>query len=63
MLEKQVTATEQWQESIEYCEERDINTFIVIGPARVLANLLKKEYPLDRVRLVGNLMYFTSCFV
>jgi len=51
LLEKQVTATVQWQKSIKYCKERDINTFIVIGPARVLANLLKKEYPMDRVRL------------
>ncbi|RGB39097.1 acyl transferase/acyl hydrolase/lysophospholipase [Rhizophagus diaphanus] len=50
LLEKQVTATVQWQKSIKYCKERDINTFIVIGPARVLANLLRKEYPLDRIR-------------
>ncbi|GBC02422.1 putative malonyl-CoA ACP transacylase (MT), mitochondrial [Rhizophagus clarus] len=50
LLEKQVTATIQWQKSIKYCKDRGINTFIVIGPARVLANLLKKEYPMDRVR-------------
>ncbi|CAG8454581.1 1794_t:CDS:10 [Funneliformis caledonium] len=55
LLEKQVTATVQWQKSIKFCKEREINNFIVIGPARVLANILKKEYPMDRVRLDGAL--------
>lgn len=62
MLEKQVTATVQWQKSIKYCKERGINTFIVIGPARVLANLLRKEYPLDRVRLV-TIRYITRIII
>lgn len=51
LLVRQVTAIVQWHKSIRYCKERGINNFILLGPARVLANLLKKEYPLDFVRL------------
>ncbi|CAG8496121.1 9786_t:CDS:10 [Ambispora leptoticha] len=52
LLAEQVTATIQWQRSIKYCKDRDIEHFIVFGPGRVLANLLKKEYPLDRIRSI-----------
>ncbi|CAG8716783.1 4138_t:CDS:10, partial [Cetraspora pellucida] len=50
LLVRQVTATVQWHKSIRYCKENGIDNFILFGPARVLANLLKKEYPLDFVR-------------
>ncbi|CAJ0643625.1 15544_t:CDS:2 [Entrophospora sp. SA101] len=43
----QVTATVQWQKSIKYCKERGVDNFLLIGPAKVLANLLRKEYPMD----------------
>ncbi|CAG8462461.1 9354_t:CDS:10, partial [Ambispora gerdemannii] len=52
LLAEQVTATIQWQRSIKYCKDRDIDHYIVFGPGRVLANLLKKEYPLDRIRSI-----------
>ncbi|CAH1756638.1 4014_t:CDS:2 [Entrophospora sp. SA101] len=48
----QVTATVQWQKSIKYCKERGVDNFLLIGPAKVLANLLRKEYPMDLVRFV-----------
>nr|CAG8447338.1 133_t:CDS:2 [Entrophospora candida]CAG8447384.1 4004_t:CDS:2 [Entrophospora candida] len=47
LLVKQVTATVQWQKSIKYCKERGVDNFLLIGPAKVLANLLRKEYPMD----------------
>ncbi|KAF0449656.1 FabD/lysophospholipase-like protein [Gigaspora margarita] len=50
LLVQQVTATVQWHKSVRYCKENEINNFILFGPARVLANLLKKDYPLDYVR-------------
>ncbi|CAG8827549.1 39946_t:CDS:2, partial [Gigaspora margarita] len=49
LLVQQVTATVQWHKSVRYCKENEINNFILFGPARVLANLLKKDYPLDYV--------------
>ncbi|CAG8596333.1 18213_t:CDS:2, partial [Dentiscutata erythropus] len=49
LLVRQVTGTVQWHKSIRYCKENGINNFILFGPARVLANLLKKDYPLDYV--------------
>ncbi|CAG8447548.1 3548_t:CDS:10 [Scutellospora calospora] len=51
LLVRQVTATVQWHKSINYCKENGINNYILFGPARVLANLLKKDYPLDFIRL------------
>ncbi|CAG8539097.1 3904_t:CDS:10 [Paraglomus brasilianum] len=50
LLVQQITATVQWQKSIKYCKERDIDSFIAFGPGKVLANLLRKEYPMDHVR-------------
>ncbi|KAI8141607.1 acyl transferase/acyl hydrolase/lysophospholipase [Fennellomyces sp. T-0311] len=49
LLVQQVTATVEWQRSIQYCKEQDIEQFISFGPGKVLANLIKKEYPLDRI--------------
>ncbi|CAG8555811.1 1227_t:CDS:2, partial [Paraglomus occultum] len=54
LLVRQITATVQWQKSIKYCKERDIDSFIAFGPGKVLANLLRKEYPMDLVRSMAN---------
>ncbi|RUS22672.1 hypothetical protein BC937DRAFT_87871 [Endogone sp. FLAS-F59071] len=52
LLVQQITATVEWQRSIKYCKDRDVGDFLCFGPGKVLANLLKKEYPLDRIRYV-----------
>ncbi|CAG8617726.1 491_t:CDS:2, partial [Acaulospora colombiana] len=49
LLVRQVTSTVQWQRSIKYCRQAGINNFILLGPARVLANLLKKDFPHDYI--------------
>lgn len=50
LLVEQVTSTVEWQRSIHYCKSQDIKIFLCFGPGKVLANLLKKEYPLDKVK-------------
>ncbi|KAI9355173.1 hypothetical protein BD770DRAFT_324075 [Pilaira anomala] len=49
-LVEQVTATVEWERSINYCKGQDIDDFLCFGPGKVLANLLKKEYPLDKIK-------------
>jgi [acyl-carrier-protein] S-malonyltransferase len=53
LLENQITDTVQWYPAIEYlrnaCQLRD---WIAVGPTSVLANLLRKDFPQDRIRLV-----------
>jgi [acyl-carrier-protein] S-malonyltransferase len=66
LLVSQMTKTVQWQRSIEYCRNSGMNEtgnvmksdnaydWTVVGPSRVLSNLLKKEFPGDKVLgLVG----------
>jgi [acyl-carrier-protein] S-malonyltransferase len=53
LLVKQVTSTVGWYKSIMYCKNNDIENFISFGPGKVLSNLLKKEYPLDRIRSIA----------
>lgn len=53
MLVQQVTSTVEWQRSIDYCKTQDIDDFLCFGPGKVLANLLKKEYPMDKTRSVA----------
>ncbi|KAG0173392.1 hypothetical protein DFQ28_009233 [Apophysomyces sp. BC1034] len=52
LLVKQVTDTVEWLRSIHYCKGQDIEEFLCFGPGKVLANLLKKEYPLDRIKSI-----------
>ncbi|CDS10730.1 hypothetical protein LRAMOSA11216 [Lichtheimia ramosa] len=52
LLVKQVTSTVEWHRSIEYCKNQNVNEFICFGPGKVLANLLKKEHPLDKIRAI-----------
>ncbi|KAI7899362.1 UV-endonuclease UvdE-domain-containing protein [Cokeromyces recurvatus] len=48
-LVEQIVAPVEWERSINYCKSEDINDFLCFGPGKVLANLLKKEYPLDKI--------------
>ncbi|KAL0097146.1 acyl transferase/acyl hydrolase/lysophospholipase [Phycomyces blakesleeanus] len=52
LLVNQITSTVEWQRSIHYCKEEDVEEFLCFGPGKVLANLLKKEYPLDCVKSI-----------
>lgn len=52
LLVEQVTATVEWERSINYCKSQDIDDFLCFGPGKVLANLLKKEYPLDKIKTI-----------
>jgi [acyl-carrier-protein] S-malonyltransferase len=50
LLKKQITQTVQWQRSTQMV--RDIGEgreWLVLGPARVLTNLMKRDYPNDRI--------------
>ncbi|KAG0749729.1 hypothetical protein G6F57_004315 [Rhizopus arrhizus] len=49
LLVQQIMATVQWERSINYCKGQDVDEFLCFGPGKVLANLLKKEYPLDKI--------------
>lgn len=55
LLVSQMTKTVQWQRSLEYCRGSIKNAgsyqydWTVVGPSRVLSNLLKKEFPRDKV--------------
>jgi [acyl-carrier-protein] S-malonyltransferase len=48
-----VTKTVQWQRSIQYARDDDVHEWIVVGPSKVLSNLLKKEFPVDIVRSIS----------
>ncbi|KAG2179314.1 hypothetical protein INT44_006159 [Umbelopsis vinacea] len=52
LLVQQVTSTVEWNRSINYCKKQDIDEFLCFGPGKVLANLLKKEYPMDKIRSI-----------
>lgn len=54
LLTRQIAETVQWQRSIEYAKSRGVTEWIVIGPSRVLGNLLRKEYPNDTIVSISN---------
>ncbi|KAI8337033.1 acyl transferase/acyl hydrolase/lysophospholipase [Chlamydoabsidia padenii] len=51
-LVQQITSPIQWSRSITYCKTQDVDEFICFGPGKVLANLLKKEYPMDNIKSI-----------
>ncbi|KAI9101990.1 acyl transferase/acyl hydrolase/lysophospholipase [Phlyctochytrium arcticum] len=53
LLYQQITKTVQWQRSIRFAKDEDVHDWIVIGPSRVLANLLKKECPTDTITAIS----------
>ncbi|KAI8328542.1 acyl transferase/acyl hydrolase/lysophospholipase [Choanephora cucurbitarum] len=60
-LVEQVVAPVQWERSIAYCKEQGVDDFLCVGPGKVLANLLKKEYPLDRIRTMNTVDDIPHC--
>ncbi|RKP38229.1 acyl transferase/acyl hydrolase/lysophospholipase [Dimargaris cristalligena] len=54
LLVDQVTRSVQWAPSVEYCQTSGILDFIAFGPGKVLANLLKREHPEDKIKNVTN---------
>ncbi|KAF9305181.1 hypothetical protein BGZ74_011109 [Mortierella antarctica] len=53
LLVRQVTGTVQWHQSIGNLQTiEQVHNYISLGPGKVLANLMRKEYPRDFVRTV-----------
>ncbi|OAJ40710.1 hypothetical protein BDEG_24415 [Batrachochytrium dendrobatidis JEL423] len=51
VLLNQVTQTVQWEKSVRYAKEvGGVSNWIVMGPLRVLSNLLRKDYPKNTIR-------------
>ncbi|KAJ1927340.1 [acyl-carrier-protein] S-malonyltransferase [Tieghemiomyces parasiticus] len=55
LLVRQVTGTVLWAPSVEYCRGQGVENFIVFGPGKVLANLLRREHPRDKIKMVSEL--------
>ncbi|KAJ3131085.1 hypothetical protein HK100_006829 [Physocladia obscura] len=54
-LYEQISKTVKWQQSVAYARENDfVDEWIAIGPSKVLSNLIRREYPVDRVRSVSD---------
>ncbi|KAJ3381805.1 hypothetical protein HDU84_004844 [Entophlyctis sp. JEL0112] len=63
-LYNQISKTVQWQRSIQYARDDFVDEWISIGPSKVLSNLIRKEYPVDKVRCVStvkDLEIFGQC--
>jgi [acyl-carrier-protein] S-malonyltransferase len=52
LLKRQMYETVQWRRSMQYAKEGSVNNWIVVGPARVLSNIVRKEYPMDVVKYI-----------
>lgn len=57
-LYQQMTKTVQWHRCLHYAKNDLVHDWHVIGPSRVLANLVKKEYPRDIIRYLLLPCYF-----
>ncbi|KAJ3152996.1 hypothetical protein HDU86_005452 [Geranomyces michiganensis] len=53
LLHEQITKTVQWQRSMRFAKDDDVHDWVVVGPSRVLANLLRKEYPSDAIKAIA----------
>ncbi|CAO3691466.1 unnamed protein product [Rhizopus stolonifer] len=65
LLVAQIMETVQWERSINYCKGQDVDEFLCFGPGKVLANLLKKEYPLDKITTItsaDDILSFSKLF-
>ncbi|ORY47742.1 FabD/lysophospholipase-like protein [Rhizoclosmatium globosum] len=54
ILFDQITKTVQWHRSIEYARDDFVDEWVAIGPSKVLSNLLKREFPVDKVRSISS---------
>ena len=52
LLLSQLSSTVQWQRSLLYCHNRGVTNWIVVGPTKALANLLRRG-GLGHVRCVS----------
>lgn len=52
----QCTQAVQWQRSLKYARDDGVHDWLVLGPSRALANIVKKEFPEDNVISVSNSM-------
>jgi [acyl-carrier-protein] S-malonyltransferase len=56
LLVQQVTSSVEWNASIHYCKHHDnVREWIAIGPGKSLANLLRRQYPYDRVHPINSI--------
>jgi [acyl-carrier-protein] S-malonyltransferase len=53
LLSAQIVKTVQWQRSIQYACDDDVHDWFVLGPSRVLANLLRKEHPQENIKAIS----------
>ena len=53
-MTRQIAETVQWSRSLEYAKKQGVSEWIIVGPAKVLGNILKKEYPDDDVITISN---------
>jgi [acyl-carrier-protein] S-malonyltransferase len=53
-LARQVASAVQWQRSVEYMAKNGVQTFVEIGPGRVLSGLIKRIARGVAVRNVGD---------
>jgi [acyl-carrier-protein] S-malonyltransferase len=54
LMIEQVDHPVRWFESVQFVKKQGISNFLSIGPGKVLANLAKKDFPLDWIRSVSN---------
>jgi [acyl-carrier-protein] S-malonyltransferase len=52
-LTRQIAETVQWQRCVEYAKNMGVNNWVVVGPSKVLGNLLKKEYTNDIITSIS----------
>ncbi|KAJ3186314.1 hypothetical protein HDU85_007754 [Gaertneriomyces sp. JEL0708] len=53
LLHAQIAQTVQWYRSLQFAKDDDVHDWIVVGPSRVLANLIRKEFKLDEVSAIA----------
>ncbi|KAI8902775.1 acyl transferase/acyl hydrolase/lysophospholipase [Globomyces pollinis-pini] len=54
LLKRQILETVQWQRCLRYAKDDFVFDWVVVGPSKVLSNLVRKEFPHDTIRSVSN---------
>ncbi len=55
LLLSQIVSTVRWRESINYCNELGLSSYIEIGPKKILTNLIKKMQPKAQCYSIENI--------
>ncbi|KAJ2999084.1 hypothetical protein HDV02_003614 [Globomyces sp. JEL0801] len=50
LLKRQILETVQWQRCLRYAKDDFVFDWVVVGPSKVLSNLVRKEFPHDTIR-------------